>query len=704
MHFVNIPSLFRRYIKERERKEHLDQAMSFCSQSFKDLLKQHSVDKRDDTELLTLLIEIYQAHKKCAKQTAPKDSVFSSNLVETYKAYIQGKVERLPETVNYVDLAVKLCLQEINIKKSMERGAKRLSMDDSSVSNTSITTPRINISLPGISSQYLTSNNSPSQTQVQRPIAATITPTAATITPIVPASNILTPTIPGIPSRPRGRPPGSKNLSYSNLVPPPNAASPIDAMAGIFDNATLLMSLYSNPTFMQMLQQFTDPASLNHFLAEFIKLSKGNLAQLAGSSKMPSAPPVSTLPTAVKISQPKQPKTERSSSTTSPSVSAEKSSLSKLSANTSLQIIPTSSQTSIKPTTVSPSASTSSSTAVANAFQSGTSTVISVGSGQLTITPTLSLSSNTSVTLVPSNKQIIAPTNPKPKKSIEGKRKNTDSGNQLPPSKIYRDVPPINLPKDLPKSLSIIPTSSSMQSKILPSSTPKLINSAQITKVSKPTKPKKEPILPISSAISTSQSLPFGGLAGLSGLSAKDLTNISLMNQYNDLMRPNNKNFLNNFEQYLNMNMSPPLNKKAVQSTSTKQKSNPQKQSASNVNVSTSSKGMISVKNLDVLKEVKPQKSLQQKQSTKSSYAMPKSNIKPAAVGQSLLNTYSSTLQGLPNTSYLPTMRPSNVPGSSSIQISPTKTLQQKLAEKQRAIKDANEPALDLSRPSSASK
>lgn len=35
---------------------------------------------------------------------------------------------------------------------------------------------------------------------------------------------------------------------------------------------------------------------------------------------------------------------------------------------------------------------------------------------------------------------------------------------------------------------------------------------------------------------------------------------------------------------------------------------------------------------------------------------------------------------------------------------SPTKTLQQKLAEKQKALKDANELTVTLSRPSSASK
>lgn len=656
--------------------------MSFCAQSFKELLKQHSVDKHNDVELLTLLIEIYQAHKKCAKQTSPKDSVFSSNLVETYKAYIHGKVERLPDTVNYIDLAVKLCLQEINIKKSMERGAKRLSLDDATVSSAIVSTPRINVSLPGISSQYLISNNSPSQNLIQKPNSITITPiptpiassipTTSIPTTSIPTTSIIMPVIPGMPSRPRGRPPGSKNINHTNLVPTPNTSNTMNAMAGIFDNATLLMSLYSNPTFMQMLQQFTDPASLNNFLMEFIKLSKGNLTQFANSSKPPLLPPTTSSPSnASKITQPKPSITDRPLPTTSV-VNAEQSSLSKLSANTSLQIIPTSSQTSIKATNTSisssPSASSPSISANSTTFQSGSSTIISVGSGQLTITPTLSVSPTNAVSIVQANKSSTIQNIPKPKKSLEGKRKNIDAGTHLPTSKIYRENPSINFPKDLPKSLSIIPTLSTPTSKVLPSSIPQPSTSAQITKISKPSKPKKETILPNNLTIPSFQSLPFGQMP--TGLSTKDLSNISLMNQYNELMRSsNNTSFMNNFEQFLNM--VPPLNKKSAQpiSLSAKQKVSPQKPIISNTNISSSSKGIISVKNLEALQDVKVPKTSRSKQNqgAKSPYAMPKSSMKTSAIGsQSLLNTFASSLQGLPNAQFIPSMRSTHVPSSSS--------------------------------------
>lgn len=106
--------------------------MSFCAQSFKDLMKQYSGEKQDDGELLTLIVEVYKAHKKCIKNVAQKESPFSGVLVDTYKAYIQGKIDFLPDNINYIDLATKLCNYEINAKKNAEKqpGAKRYSLDE----------------------------------------------------------------------------------------------------------------------------------------------------------------------------------------------------------------------------------------------------------------------------------------------------------------------------------------------------------------------------------------------------------------------------------------------------------------------------------------------------------------------------------------------------------------------------------------------
>lgn len=117
----------RRYIKESERKDLLEHAMSFCVQSFKDLLKKHSVEKRDDNEMLLLAIEIFKAHKKCLKNVSQKESPFSGVLVETYKALVDSYtkkhgIELQLDNVNYIELATKMCNQEINGgKKNLEK-------------------------------------------------------------------------------------------------------------------------------------------------------------------------------------------------------------------------------------------------------------------------------------------------------------------------------------------------------------------------------------------------------------------------------------------------------------------------------------------------------------------------------------------------------------------------------------------------------
>lgn len=143
----------RRYIKDSERKDLLEHAYSFCVQSFRDLLKRHSVDKPDDNEMLTLIVEIFKAHKKCFKNVVQKDSPFSGVLVEAYKAYIQGKVDWLPDTVNYVELATKLCIYEINAKKNQDKQqqhtGKRHSLDELGFGGLAASLSKLNNSYSG---------------------------------------------------------------------------------------------------------------------------------------------------------------------------------------------------------------------------------------------------------------------------------------------------------------------------------------------------------------------------------------------------------------------------------------------------------------------------------------------------------------------------------------------------------------------------
>lgn len=120
-HLQRVPDADKRYIKESERKELLEHAMAFCNQSFKDLIRKHSVEKHDDTQMLILIVEVFKAHKKCLKSASQKDSPYANILVEAYKAYIQGKVDWLPENANFLELATKLSNIEINAKKNAEK-------------------------------------------------------------------------------------------------------------------------------------------------------------------------------------------------------------------------------------------------------------------------------------------------------------------------------------------------------------------------------------------------------------------------------------------------------------------------------------------------------------------------------------------------------------------------------------------------------
>ena len=43
------------------------------------------------------------------------------------KFYIKNKLEQIPENLNFVDLAIKLCLQEIAYQKSVEKSGSAAS-------------------------------------------------------------------------------------------------------------------------------------------------------------------------------------------------------------------------------------------------------------------------------------------------------------------------------------------------------------------------------------------------------------------------------------------------------------------------------------------------------------------------------------------------------------------------------------------------
>ena len=87
---------------------------------YKNLLKKYVEDK-NDTEILSLLIEIYKADRKCMKLMQQKEGQFTVVMQDVYRAYVADKA-KIPENSNVFDLAIKLCVYEINNRKNLEKG------------------------------------------------------------------------------------------------------------------------------------------------------------------------------------------------------------------------------------------------------------------------------------------------------------------------------------------------------------------------------------------------------------------------------------------------------------------------------------------------------------------------------------------------------------------------------------------------------
>lgn len=137
---------------------------------------------KNDKEFLTLLIDIYKAYRQCNKHMVQKEAMFSSLLVDSYKMYVCGKIE-LPENINFLDLAIKLCQQELSNRKNQDKQNTQVQVASTSFKDSQVVIP------------------------VEKHI----------IKPSAKASNLLS----GL-CRPRGRPVGSKNSpSFSSMTTTP---------------------------------------------------------------------------------------------------------------------------------------------------------------------------------------------------------------------------------------------------------------------------------------------------------------------------------------------------------------------------------------------------------------------------------------------------------------------------------------------------
>lgn len=669
----------RRYIKDSERKELLQQALTFCSQAFKDILKQHSTDKRNDTELLALIVEIYKAHKKCLKNISQKETVFSALMVDTYKVYIQGKVAQLPENVSIMDLAVKLCQHEINSKNRLEKqGTKLQRLDESNLSLVSMNNSKslLNVSTGSVNTSQIIPGI-PNSALIQKPSTTTASTTPS-------SSSSSSAHIPGL-SRPRGRPPGSKNVNSGASASERAMAAAMSGSTTTTSSKNLLhgmdsgaisamMALYSNPNaLMSSLTQFTDPASLQAFLTEYYKL-----ANLSGMSSL-----LTGLPMTPPVKPPKQPasKTQASKQQTPQQSYMGSNNISSSSSSFPSATITTTSQSQAKLPqldiqsmfTSSTPATQTKSTPTYGSVNPTATTIISVGSGELTITPSTSHTSNagskssgaysqqqsqipgTSL-LKNMQQQHSQPAAKSHRRSHDGKESKKQKHRQQQMHQLTAQYPfpdkpgisvtavnkPPNLPLDLPKSLSITPSPLDYN-KPKSSPSPSPFVSMQVEKPPKPPKQKKQ----------KTQHWPKPSATDLSDYSQQ----MAMFTQYNEIMNSTkNTGYLSQFEQFL----SYPSLSTASGSGKSKNKTqqSPHRQSpltnlpsgltigavpSMDSSTTKSKKGSISVKQLPMQQSSKSDKSAA-KHSSKSSTKLPMFSMADMnPITSSMLNPFAMT-------------------------------------------------------------
>ncbi|XP_031617058.1 calcineurin-binding protein cabin-1-like isoform X2 [Contarinia nasturtii] len=734
-----VPDADKRYIKDIERKDLFDHAMTFCVHAFKELLKKHGVEQRNDNEILSMLIEIYKAHKKL-KNVSQKESAFSGVMVDAYKSYAEGKA-LLQENVNYFDSANKFCVCLTNGLKSQDKQqqltGKRQTLEELGLKNLGPSLSKISVSYPApVSAGNIapTGRKSPLVTKPLAPPPVSTLPTTTTTTtissiPTITTTTTSTTTITPVGSRPRGRPPGSKNsVSKAQTDASKNAAltsllqpfalANLEAVTAKLDPTVVatVLALIAEPNFMTTVARFPDPTSRNTLLREYFTISKfvnipqliegfntvfnylatalqtqtltQTIAQTSMASLMPTSM-ASLMPTQMKATKIEKTSTVSKSTPASmsifPTANKPHSSLTTSPSKPSISAINPSISATITPVSSSP-----------NLLKSGASTVISVGSGQLTITPSISITQSN-----PTPTSVHLPQMPAPSFIVQKPKVRRSTGNKL--AKItqkaqrsslganpYPVMPPIPMDAmNLPKSLSIIPSPSSFVPPKLSTKSPINVDLLQTGKPVKETKPKKK-------SIDGNKMITPQSKKATSQIPGMELLKKSLQSSPMQLA-PNPYNFLSHYEQFISGIPTAPLAapKPTKSSTVTSQATTQQPKSTIKVKQLEQLQGRTTPK----ITEKTTQKSKQPSFQTPNII-----NVKNPPMSRSpstVLNAYGTTISSVSQTmatNFSPLQTAPNQL-SANLQISPTKTLQQKLAERQRQFHDAN----SQSRPSSTS-
>lgn len=271
----------------------------------------------------------------------------------------------------------------------------------------------------------------------------------------------------------------------------------------------------------------------------------------------------------------------------------------------------------------------------------GVSTVISIGSGQLTITPSVSITPNptkpTSALQIPSPSFTMQQTpQPKVRRSAGDK-----PAKRLSNPVTFSDLPQIKV-ENLPKSLSIIPSPSLYTPPIKPSTSSSIDLLAK--KPAKQTKAKKKS-LDANIKFGTSTPQPSKIPKMDTSLFSKSMINQQMQNQLNASLSASNSamnqiSFLSHFEQFLTgtppTTLAIPKPSKTASKQSQQQKPQP---------------GTIKVKQLEQL-QGRQTLNVDDKQTQKTKQIYPTQNVgsmktAPISGSSSVLNAYGTTISSI---------------------------------------------------------
>lgn len=271
------PDSDKEYLNDYDRNELSQQAVSTCIHVYQSILMQLQEHKKD-SEILNLLVDIFKAYRKCAKNMPNKELLFSDVMKQAYKVYVQDKA-KLPESANVFDLAIKLCTYEVNYRKSMEKMSGKQIDKTSKIINTSTDMPSTMITpMQPISASFIPGLTKQRKITVPKP-TGNVTPVAPA-TKMVPVgpSSMVSASLPGLTITPVNvvSSPRPENKAENR-----DSASTLSSAAGLlpnFPNPADLSRMYFNAFANRSMDDI--PFNFNRLIAEHFLLNRSSASNI----------------------------------------------------------------------------------------------------------------------------------------------------------------------------------------------------------------------------------------------------------------------------------------------------------------------------------------------------------------------------------------------------------------------------------------